>query len=390
MSKLYNTQKDITSNFEKFLLNINPNIRKTQLNIIPSVLFGMLASESVVPIDIAKVLKDEFSFIKTDSIIKRINRLFNNKLLDPYSLYMQIIKYVLSTYKKKHHDKRIHIIFDHMFSHDNYIVFMITMRIGKQGIPLWFRCFKNIPYHEAFHEKTLIQGINAVSNLFKDYDFELIFLADRWFSSINLLKHIESLGHTYCIRLKKSIHVYYYDNKENHIIKKEAGKLKHYVHHSVKYENISLSNMKYKTNLVISDSVNVDEAWFIITNGNPNNAIRDYSYRFGGIECVFKNQKSNGFNLEKISNANIKAFSTMYTFTCICVLYLTILGADYCKNSSCYKNEKLTTHKIYSKNGKRIKTRVMSLFNVGLTLFKRAINSLKYIRLPFSFILYDI
>lgn len=53
-----------------------------------------------------------------------------------------VIKYVISTYKKKHNDKRIHIIFDYMFSHDNYTVFMISMRIGKQGIPIWFRCFE--------------------------------------------------------------------------------------------------------------------------------------------------------------------------------------------------------------------------------------------------------
>ena len=42
MSKLYNTQKDITSNFEIFLLNSVPNIRKNQLNIIPSILFGII------------------------------------------------------------------------------------------------------------------------------------------------------------------------------------------------------------------------------------------------------------------------------------------------------------------------------------------------------------
>ena len=32
-----------------------------------------------------------------------------------------------------------------------------------------------------------------------------MFLADRWFNSSNLLRHINDLGHTYCIRLKKVI-----------------------------------------------------------------------------------------------------------------------------------------------------------------------------------------
>lgn len=80
----------------------------------------------------------------------------------------------------------------------------------------------------------------------------------------------------------------------------------------------------------------------------------------------------------------------MYTLLCVCVTYLTLLGADYSKNSCCYKNEKIETHKTYILDGKRIKKRVMSLFNTGLTLFHRAFCSSKYIRLPFTFILYDI
>ncbi len=67
---------------------------------------------------------------------------------------------------------------------------------------------------------------------------------------------------------------------------------------------------------------------------------------------------------------------------CFATLYLTILGAEYSKNSNCYKHVKITTHK----SG----IRVLSLFNTGLTLFNRAFNSLVYIRIPFRFILYDI
>ena len=80
----------------------------------------------------------------------------------------------------------------------------------------------------------------------------------------------------------------------------------------------------------------------------------------------------------------------MYSLLYVCITFLTILGAEYYKNNSCYKNEKIITHKTYIINGKRIKKRVMSLFNTGLTLFHRAFNSIKYIRIPFKFILYDI
>ncbi len=267
---------------------------------------------------------------------------------------------------------------------------MISMRVGKQGIPLWFQCFEGIQDNDAFKENTIKNAISAVSDLFKNKNYELIFLADRWFNSTSLLQHIDNLGHTYCIRLKKNIHVFPYDEKEGHLIRKYVGALKHYKYNSTTYKDISLTESFYKTNIVFSDSVNVKESWIIATNGDPKRAIKDYSYRFGGIECVFKNQKSNGFYLEKISNASLKAFTSMYTMVCFAVLYLTILGTEYSKNSKCYKTEKIETHKTYFINGKNIKKRVISLFNTGLILFKRAFNSRKYIRIPFRFILYDI
>ena len=388
MSKLYNTQNQITTNFELFLKKFH--LRKTQLNILPAILFGIIQSESVSAPDIAKVLKEEFSLVQYDSVVKRIRRFFNNTLFDPYLFYKDFISYILDNYKKKHQDKRVHIIFDHMFSHENYTVFMLSMRIGKQGIPIWFQCFKGISDNEAFEIGTLKNAITQVSHLFQKRNLELIFLADRWFNSIDLLKHIDSLGHTYCVRLKKNMHVYPFVKKEGHVIQKDIGELSYFKYKSTTYRDIPLTDERYLTNIVFSDWSEVEEPWIIATNGDPSRAIKDYSYRFGGIESLFKNQKSNGFRLENISNANLQAFTTMYSLLCVCVTFLTILGAEYSKNTVCYKNEKIITHKTYIINGKRIKKRIMSLFNTGLTLFHRAFNSIKYIRIPFKFILYDI
>ncbi len=135
MNKVYITQEQIAGKMKEFLLISNPNIRKTQLKIIPYVSVGMILSESSVASDIAKNLKDDFSLVQHESVIRRIKRLFKNKLFDPYKFYDNVIRYVISNYKPKHDDKRIHITFDHMFSHDNYTIFMISMRVGKQGIP---------------------------------------------------------------------------------------------------------------------------------------------------------------------------------------------------------------------------------------------------------------
>ena len=396
MNKLYNTQTEITNKIREFLKISIPNLRKTQLNIIPEILFGMISSESVVSSDIAKSLKNEFSFVQLESIKKRIRRFFNNKLFDPENFYNFLIISVISSYKKKHKDNRIHITFDHMFSHDNYVTLMFTLRVGKQGIHIWFKSFKQEYINKdislekggtiAFNETLIINGIKHVSALFGE-KFDLIFLADRWFNSEKILSTIESLGHTYCIRLKKNIKLFIYDNKEGHKIWKWISDLPSHKYHAIVHRDIELYDSKYKTNIVISKYLNTKDPWIIVTNKDVEHAIQNYSHRFGSIECVFKNQKSNGLFLEAINNASEKAYNTMYTMACTVVLFLTIIGADYSKNTKCYKTEKIVTHKVYKNKGK---VRVMSLFRIGLTLFHRAVNSLKYIRLPIRFILYDI
>ena len=117
----------------------------------------------------------------------------------------------------------------------------------------------------------------------------------------------------------------------------------------------------------------------LVTNGSLKRAIKDYSYRFGGIESVFKNQKSNGFYIENTVNCSLDYFKSMYCFACIGILFLTTLGTDYAKSQICYKQTKIKTHTTV----RGIKIRTKSLFNTGLTLFHRAFESLKYVRLSF-------
>lgn len=57
MNKVYNTQEAFASGIKDFLKKAIPNIRKTQLNIIPYILLGLILAKSIVASDIAKNLK---------------------------------------------------------------------------------------------------------------------------------------------------------------------------------------------------------------------------------------------------------------------------------------------------------------------------------------------
>ncbi|MDO5569815.1 MAG: hypothetical protein Q4G04_06945 [bacterium] len=395
MNKLYNTQRDISTNLSDFIKNSVSNITKTQLNILPSIIFGMIKSESCVTIDIAKNLKDNFCDVLLPSTQRRIRRFFNNKFFDGHDFYCKIIAYVIENYKCKHPDNRVHIAMDHMFVRDMFTIFMLSLRIGKQSIPLWFECFNGKNDPNAFKTDTLIKGIDFVNSLFKNKNYHLIFLGDRFFNSTKLMQHIESIGHYYVFRLKDNYKCLVYDNHEKYYIWKHIKDLNHYQFKTATYNNIYFTRNEIKTNIVISpknpkslinSGIHNDIIpWFLITNSNTKFAIKDYSYRFGAIEFLFKSQKSNGFFLEKTTTSNLHAFTNMFACVCFSILWLTILGVNYSKNPKQYKNIKIDCVRKYV-NGPR---RIMSLFKTGLTLFNIAFNSIHNIKLPYNFKLYD-
>ena len=84
---------------------------------------------------------------------------------------------------------------------------------------------------------------------------------------------------------------------------------------------------------------------------------------------------------------NIQSFTTMFGLMCVALLWLTILGVDYSKNSSKYQNN-LKIY--YCKKEKEGIKRVFSLFNTGLLYFNLLFNSNNPLRIKCNFILYEI
>lgn len=247
-------------------------------------------------------------------------------------------------------------------------------------MPLWFRCFKGKHEPEAYQMSLIKEGINYVHDLFKDKKSELIFLADRWFPACEILEHINTLGDTYCIRAKSRT-VVYIRNQEEMIGMLREIKAKE--KENQYYEKVLLTKKKYETNLAVSKKEGHEEVFYILTNGEVREAIKNYSYRFGSIEFLFKNQKSNGFYLESTKMRNQQSFTTMFGLMCVALLWLTLVGIDYSKKQQSGKVE--VKIRCYRKE-----ERLFSLFNTGLLYFNIAYNSNKKIKIECGFLLYDI
>ena len=295
MRKLYNTFSDLSRNFKNFFNNVS-TLSKPQNNFISNCIVGMIKAESVVSTDIIKKIpRDYFDESLFSSKEKQFYRFFNNSRFNPYSFYHDIINYVISNFKSKNNN--IYISFDHMYCKQKFTIFLLSLKIGRQGIPLWFRCFEGVDDPDAFKLSLLIEGISYVHNLFKEKKQNLVFLADRWFNFREIMAHIDSLGDFYYIRTKTNVSIHI-DNYENSDMISSISDIEPFLSKSIYFDSVQITSFNYQTKLTVSKSDSHKEPFFILTNGNTRDAIKIYGFRFGSIESIFKNQKSNGFYLE--------------------------------------------------------------------------------------------
>lgn len=189
--KAYYNQEKIASSLRNFFKNFS--ISKPLLKNLSYIIIAMISAESVVTSDFSRKLKDDFSLIHLESIERRFRRFFNSFSSLSYSFFEAFIKLIISKFCVKHANKYVHISFDHMFCKDKFTILLFSLRIGRQGIPIWFRCFKGKHNPQAYSLNLIKQGISFCSNLFSNKNYHIIFLADRWFPHVEILSHIQNL-----------------------------------------------------------------------------------------------------------------------------------------------------------------------------------------------------
>ena len=396
MSKSYNKNSSLSSpNLNIFSNLLDKSLSYANYLPLPFLKFislfslSLLQSESIIISDIASTIAP-LKNTSLDSAERYITRSLNNPNYDFHHFYFKFIQNIMSTYKVKHDDNKVIISLDHMYVEDRYTILMFTLRVGKTGIPLWFKEFK---YHdsEAYTYPIFKEAIQTCHDLVKlnNPDAKIKFLADRWFGNhVKILDYINIIGDTYDFRAKGSLLTLTMDKKEGHTIWKNINKLDAYIYKSKFYPHAFITREhRFETNIVISPSYNHKEPLYLLTNGDMNSAVKDYMKRFSGIEFNFKNQKTNGHFLEETQITDLYAFGNLYVCLCLAQALITILGIDYSKNNRCYKKIKIrTTKKV---KGKRI--RIRSYFHVGLLVIKFVLTSFHYEYQLFKrLILYDV
>jgi hypothetical protein len=94
-----------------------------------------------------------------------------------------------------------------------------------------------------------------------------------------------------------------------------------------KFDEVLLTEKEYKCNIAVCKAVDSEDTWYLATNMNSRNAVNEYKKRFD-IEEMFRDLKSNGFNMEDTWTESIRYFEDLYLCLCIAYIWMIILGAD--------------------------------------------------------------
>lgn len=377
---MINDQEYITTELKKVLEKMLI-LKSTRLNNLVAVIIGIIVSRSVILSNISQELKDYYSKGNEESKIKRLQRFLNNKDIDPESTYEFFIYKLLKTYKNR--SNTINIIFDHTTIEDRFVILQFSLKVGKRAVPLWYKVFK---YKEKGNKdfKHVKEGLLFLHKVLKDYNYNVVLLADRGFKSTDLFKFIdEILGWNYCIRCTKDMGIFIPEHPEIEKLediqtsKRSDGK------NSGKYfYNVELTTQKYICNMSVCKAADADEVWYIANNFDEAIAIREYKKRFD-IEEMFKDFKSGGFNLEDTWSQDIHYIRMMYLCISIAYCWIITLGTSCTKDK---KNKLIGAVKFLK--GKKV--RIYSLFRAGYKWFKRCYYSNRseyYLKITFT--LYD-
>lgn len=190
-------------------------------------------------------------------------------------------------------------------------VFMASLIWGSHALPLYFEEVGNKGNSDLACQKRLLK---QVLRLFKSKKYPILILGDREFHSPKLAAWLESRKVSFCLRQRKTLHFKTQDSSEYATLKSKAfkpGQSEFYTQVLCnKGDDIGPMNLavywkrKYR-------GKGPKEPWYLLTNlPTLRQALTIYRARWG-IEQMFKDMKTSGYNLEKTRVNDTRFFALL-------------------------------------------------------------------------------
>ncbi|MEG3978996.1 IS4 family transposase [Microcoleus sp. herbarium8] len=275
-----------------YLIHLNKQLSSAQFKLI-GILLPLIQSEKQVRLE---RLSRVFPYpITTESRRRKLQRFLDLPNLTISLIWFPLITYWLITYCRV--GTRLSIAIDRS-QWGRINLFMVSLIWERRAIPLYWSLLPKLG-NSNFESQTT--NLQQVLPLFSQY--KVIVLGDREFCSVDLGNWLREKGVSFCLRLKKNHCI-----ETEHLVWQRLDELGIVPGTSLYFQGKRVRKTQPATGFDVAckwkrnyGAWKVDEAWFILTDlGSLPAAIDAYKQRMG-IEEMFRDCKTGGYDLEGTS-----------------------------------------------------------------------------------------
>jgi hypothetical protein len=264
--------------------------------------------------------------IKYESRRRRIQRFLKLERLSVSLLWLPIIQQIIK--KKFANRERIYLVFDRT-QWKNKNLFMVGVVMGKRALPIYWQFLPKKGASNLAEQQAILR---PALKLLKTY--QIIILGDREFHSAELANWLIEKKVGFAFRQKKSTNI--------------QGKGQNF--QSLKELKIKPGERQFLPNIKVGKERQISglsmgiywkrryrgmgelEPWYLLTNlSNIEEAIKAYKKRVG-IEAMFKDCKTGGYNLEG-SQASTERLTRLVLLIAIAYTHSTLKGQSIRKKN---------------------------------------------------------
>jgi hypothetical protein len=256
------------------------------------------------------------------SKFKRIKRFLANPRWAPEQLFDRLVRFVLSRYAT---GATLPVIIDQSTLDGRWEVLWASVPFRGRALPIAYRIFT---YDEINQDPEGSQ--NKIENAFIRRLVSLlprdpmpILLLDRGYARVDLLQLLDELDVHYVVRACKNVWVRTPDGYAGPLadIQVRPGTLRGWG------DTLYHQQVRYRVRLVVTQSVEADEPWYLVTNlSRADSAVRWYERRFR-CEELFRDLKDQ-LHLETIRLQHTERVARLLFGMVVLYHALTLIGAE--------------------------------------------------------------
>lgn len=251
------------------------------------------------------------------STVRRFQRWLDNDRIVVHDLYGPLIQQALADWGQH----TLYLALDTSLLWDRYCMVRISVVFRGRAVPLVWHVLEHGSSSVSYD--TYKDLLDKAAPLLPAY-CPVVFLADRGFADIDLMRHLKRLGWHWRIRIKSSFWIY----RRNHP-RCKPSRLGLQPGQAYFWHHVRITERHFgPVHVALARLESGTEYWYVVSDQLTGvETFDDYGRRFN-IEENFLDDKSNGFQLEASLIRSANALTRLCFVLAMTTLYLVAQGVD--------------------------------------------------------------